>query len=219
MTTTGGGVHKVRKGRGRRFLRLIGSTLDPRAWAHFVKVMNYYNYTHVQELRKVRLGPRVAVSPTVGFANGHNVEIGARTTLGADCRLWAGPERARIVIGPDVLFAPDVMVTATNYRYDDGAPVTAQAMDEAEVEIGADCWIGRGAMILPGAKLGEGCIVAAHAVVRGAFAPYSVVAGVPARVVGQRRRPDAPEDDPATDDPVTSGPATGAPAHGGAAPD
>ncbi|MBE9640460.1 acyltransferase [Salipiger pacificus] len=184
------GVHKVRRSRGRRLLRLLGSACDPRAWAHLVKIVNFYNYTHLQELRKARLAPGVNISPTASFANGQNIEIGPRVTLGAHCQIWAGPGRARVVIGADALFAPDVMVTASGYRYNDGAPVTAQAMDEADVVIGADCWIGRGAILLAGSRLGRGVVVGAHSVVRGEFPAYSVIAGSPARIVSERLVPE-----------------------------
>jgi virginiamycin A acetyltransferase len=53
----------------------------------------------------------------------------------------------------------------------------------SDTVIGPDCWIGHGALILPGARLGAGVIVGAGAVVRGEVAPYSVVAGNPARVL------------------------------------
>ncbi|SFJ56378.1 acyltransferase [Celeribacter neptunius] len=185
------GVQKVRKSRTQRLLRLILATIDPRAWAHFVKVMNFYNYTHVQELRKAKVSPTANIAPNAGFANAQNIEIGDNVTIGAYCQIWAGPERAKVVIGKDALFAPDVMVTATTYRYNEGAPVTDQAMDEADILIGADCWLGRGATILAGTVLGEGCIVGAHAVVRGEFAPYSILVGNPARVVSERRLPEA----------------------------
>ncbi len=183
------GVQKVRKSRAQRFVRLLLATFDPRAWAHFIKVMNYYNYSHVQELRKAQVSPRANIAPNAGFANGQNIVIHDNATIGAHCQIWAGPARARVVIGKDALFAPDVMVTATSYRYNEGAPVTDQAMDEADIDIGPDCWLGRGATILAGTQLGEGCIVGAHSVVRGTFAPYSVIAGSPARVVGQRTPP------------------------------
>jgi virginiamycin A acetyltransferase len=49
--------------------------------------------------------------------------------------------------------------------------------------IGPDCWIGHGALILPGAQLGAGVIVGAGAVVRGDVPPFAVVAGNPARVL------------------------------------
>ncbi|MEL7254315.1 MAG: acyltransferase [Pseudomonadota bacterium] len=183
------GVQKTRKTRPARLVRLVGSVVDPRAWAHFVKVMNFYNYTHVQELRRARVARTANIAPNAGFANGANITIGEHVTIGAYCQLWAGPEKARITVGDYALFAPDVMVTATSYRYDEGAPVTDQAMDEADVMIGADCWIGRGATLLSGTTLGEGCIVGAHSVLRGAFPPYAIIAGNPAKQVGTRTRP------------------------------
>ncbi|MEO0390463.1 MAG: acyltransferase [Pseudomonadota bacterium] len=181
-----GGVQKPRKGRPARLVRLILAALDPRAWAHFVKVMNFYNYTHVQELRKAQVARTANIAPTAGFANGQNVTIGENVTIGAYCQIWAGPGAARVVIERDALFAPDVMITASSYRYNDGAPVTDQAMDEADVRVGADCWIGRGVTLLAGAQLGEGCVVAAHSVVRGVHPPFSILAGSPAEQVGVR---------------------------------
>lgn len=183
------GVQKVRKSRAQRLLRLLAATFDPRAWAHFIKVMNYYNYTHVQELRKADVSRSANIAPNAGFANAQNIVIHDNVTIGAYCQIWAGPERARVTVGQDALFAPDVMVTATTYRYNEGAPVTDQAMDEADIDIGADCWLGRGATILAGSHLGQGCIVGAHSVVRGTFPAYSVIAGSPARIVGQRTPP------------------------------
>ena len=185
------GVHKVRKARGRRFLRLLASTLDPRAWAHLVKVVNFFNYTHLQELRKATLGRGVNIAPTAGFANGQNLVVGDNVTISAYCQLWAGPGQARIVIGDYVLLAPDVMMTATNYRIHDGAPIEDQAMDEADILVGRDVWIGRGVTVLAGAVIGEGAVIAANSVVRGEIPPYAIAAGSPARVVSQRRRPDA----------------------------
>jgi hypothetical protein len=51
------------------------------------------------------------------------------------------------------------------------------------VEIGPGCWIGTGAVILPGARIGRNVVVAAGAVVRGAVPDHAVVAGAPARIV------------------------------------
>lgn len=55
-----------------------------------------------------------------------------------------------------------------------------------DTEVGHDVWIGTRAMILPGARIGSGAIIGAGAVVSGEIAPYTVVAGNPARVVRQR---------------------------------
>ena len=172
--------------RRQRLGRMIAATVDPRAWAHLVKIVNYYNYTHVAPLREARVGPGYAISPTASFSNGRNVEIGARVSIGAGTHLWAGAAHGRIVLGDDVLLGPAIMITAASYRFDDGTPVTRQPMEEADVVIGRDVWIGHGAIVLPGARIGDGAIVAAGAVVRGEVPRLAIVAGVPARVVGRR---------------------------------
>ena len=56
------------------------------------------------------------------------------------------------------------------------------------VRIGAYCFIGAGAMILPGTTLGKGCVVSAGAIVSGAFDDFSLIKGNPAKRVGDVRR-------------------------------
>jgi len=53
----------------------------------------------------------------------------------------------------------------------------------APVVIGAGCWLGAGSIILHGVTLGPCCVVGAGSVVTTDFPPYSVAAGVPARVI------------------------------------
>jgi acetyltransferase-like isoleucine patch superfamily enzyme len=88
-----------------------------------------------------------------------------------------------------VMFGPNVVVTCAGYRFNDGQPVTDQAMDEADVILGDDVWVGAGAIILPGVTIGDGAIIAAGSVVRSDIAAMSIAAGVPAKVVGQRQLP------------------------------
>lgn len=172
-----------------RALRLVLSSLDPRAWAHVFRLVNYYNYTHVTPRRRLTLGPGARISPNAEFSNPERITAGRGLRLGARCTLWAGHATGRIVIGDDVLFGPEVMVTAAGYRFNDGQPVTAQAMDEADVTIGSDVWIGARVIVLPGARIGAGAIIAAGAVVRGEIPAMAIAAGVPARVIGTRTLP------------------------------
>lgn len=173
-------------GKAARAWRLIRSVLDPRAWAHVLMLINYYNYTHVAPRRQLTVGPGAAISPNVVFANPERISIGRGCRIGARCYLWAGPHAGRIIIGDDVLFGPDVMLTAAGYRYNDGHPVTRQPMDEADVMIGDDVWFGARAIVLPGARIGDGAIIGAGALVRGEIPPMSVAVGAPARVVARR---------------------------------
>ncbi len=185
----GAPVYKARWSRLRRLLRLVLSLLDPRAYLHALRLVNYYNYAHVIPRRRLRPGPGARISPNATFAYPERIEIGRRLHLGARCMLWAGPGQGRIVIGDDVLFGPEVMVTASGYRFNEGQPVTDQPMAEADVVIGCDVWIGARAILLPGARIGDGAIIAAGAVVRGEIPAMAIAAGVPAQVVGRRTLP------------------------------
>lgn len=168
-------------------VRLIGSVLDPRAWMHLFKIVNYYNYTHVAPMRQVDIGSGPAISPDVAFTNAERISIGNRARIGSRCHLWAGPREGRIIIGDDALFGPEVMLTAATYNYNSGSPVTNQPMREADIVIGNDVWIATRAIILPGARIGNGAIIAANAVVKGDVPSMAIVAGSPAVVVGQRK--------------------------------
>jgi acetyltransferase-like isoleucine patch superfamily enzyme len=165
---------------------LIASALDPRAWLHLVKIVNYYNYTHVAPLREVTFDGQRNVSPDAVFQNPSRIFIGKRVRIGSRTHLWAGPENGCIRLGDDVLFGPDVLVTAATYRHQCGSPVTDQPMAEADVVIGNDVWLATRAVILPGTVIGDGSIVAAGSVVKGTFPPMSIIAGSPARVVSER---------------------------------
>jgi acetyltransferase-like isoleucine patch superfamily enzyme len=189
MDPTAGLAHKPRLNLIARGFRLIGSMADPRAWLHLVKIVNYYNYSHVAPKRRIRFGSKPNVSPDVVFSNPERIIIGDRVHIGSRCHLWAGPATGRIQIGDDVLFGPEVMVTAATYRYNDGGPVTDQAMDEADIVIGDDVWLATRVVVLPGARIGAGAIVAAGATVKGEVPPYAIVAGSPAKVVGSRKQP------------------------------
>jgi len=171
-----------------RALRLIGSVLDPRAYLHALKLINYYNYSHVAPRRKVRFGASPNVSPNAVFSNPERITIGDNVRIGARCHIWAGPGHGRIRIGNDVLFGPEVMLTAATYRFNDGGPVTDQLMDEADIEIGNDVWLGTRVVVLHGAKIGDGAVIGAGAVVRGVIPPYAIAVGAPARVVGTREQ-------------------------------
>jgi len=180
------GARKKSLSRPQRLWRLVASVFDVRAWLHLVKIVNYYNYSHVQPMRKIRIGNDFRVSPDVNFSNELNITIGDRVSIGSRCFLWAGPDKGLILIGDDVLFGPEVVVTAANYRFNDGAPVTKQLMEEGDVVIGDDVWIGARAIILPGVTIGDGAIIGAGALVRSDVPPFAIAVGVPARVVGQR---------------------------------
>lgn len=179
--------HKARLSRRAQLLRLLGSTFDPRAWLHLFKLVNYYNYSHVRPLREISLGEEARISPDAVFLNAERIAIGARVRIGSRCHLWAGPRDGRIIIGDDVLFGPEVMLTAATYRHEDGDPISDQPMREGDIVVGDGVWLATRAIVLPSTRIGAGAIVAAGAVVKGEFEPNAIIAGSPARTIGFRQ--------------------------------
>ncbi|MFC8620173.1 acyltransferase [Micromonospora purpureochromogenes] len=116
---------------------------------------------------------------------GSNVDLGYRPTLIA--------ARARIRIGNNVMFGPEVTIRGGNHRTDQvGLPMIAvqkQPGDERYdlgVTIEDDVWIGTRAVVLHGVTVGRGAVVGAGAVVTRSVPPYAIVAGNPARVIRLR---------------------------------
>jgi maltose O-acetyltransferase len=93
--------------------------------------------------------------------------------------------RGGVTIGSNVIFAPDVSVLSYNhdFRNPKWKPYSPEFILR-EVKVGDHCWIGKNAILLPGAELGENCVVGAGSVVHGTVPANSVVAGNPARVIG-----------------------------------
>ncbi|MFF2655646.1 acyltransferase [Streptomyces sp. NPDC058045] len=109
------------------------------------------------------------------------LRIGDGVVLGRGSHLIAD---TTVTVGADCYVGPYVYVTSTNHSYDDPhRPIGHQWPRTEPVAIGPGCWIGTGAVILPGARIGRNVVVAAGAVVRGEVPDHSVVAGAPARVV------------------------------------
>ena len=75
------------------------------------------------------------------------------------------------------------MITSAHTEAGLDVPILRSPLEFAPVVVGDDCDLGVGAILLPGTILGRGVQVGAGAVVKGAFPDFSVIAGVPARVI------------------------------------
>ena len=139
------------------------------------------------------------VSMSAGLVPGQDLgpdpvlRIGDRCVIGRGSHIVA---HADVRIGDDVWTGPYVYITDQNHGYEDpDTPIGRQWPVNNPVEIGAGTWLGAGAIILPGARIGRHVVIAAGSVVRGVVPDHCVVAGVPARVVRLRtetgwKRPD-----------------------------
>ncbi|GAA1184840.1 acyltransferase [Kitasatospora gansuensis] len=131
------------------------------------------------------IGERVTIS--AGFVPGLDLGDEPIVRIGGGCVIGRGSHlvgHQSITLGDDVWTGPFVYITDTAHSYHDTElPIGKQWPRNEPVEIGSGSWIGTGAVILPGAKLGRNVVVAANSVVRGEVPDFAVVAGAPAKVV------------------------------------
>jgi len=110
-----------------------------------------------------------------------DVIIGNHTRVGLHNTI-IGP----VTIGNHVNLAQGITVTALNHNFSDtNKKIDEQGVSTNPVMIEDDVWIGANAVVLPGVKIGNHCVVAAGAVVTKDVPPHSLVAGVPAKVIKQ----------------------------------
>lgn len=106
---------------------------------------------------------------------GDYTRVGLRNTI-------IGP----VTIGSHVNLAQNITVTGLNHNFEDVTiPIDEQGVSTSQVIIEDDVWIGANAVILPGVTIGKHSVVAAGSVVSQSIPPYSVCAGIPARVMKQ----------------------------------
>lgn len=134
----------------------------------------------------VNIGPYSRIEATGVITNlGEGCFIGDRSGIGAFSFIGAA---GGVRIGCDVIMGQRVSFHSENHNFEDlNLPIRLQGVTREGIDIGSDCWIGANVVFLDGARLGSGCVVAAGAVVRGAFPDFSVIAGVPAKIIRNRR--------------------------------
>lgn len=92
-----------------------------------------------------------------------------------------------VEIGAATLVADWVYITDFDHRMADvHSPIKDQGIVKSPVRIGPESWIGTKATVLRGTRAGRGCVLGAHAVVRGEIPDYAIAVGSPARVVRNR---------------------------------
>lgn len=126
-----------------------------------------------------QMGERVRLRPPVIVYDPENISLGNFVDIGENVVLRGG---GGIVIGSRVLIAAGAAITSV------GHPVQPPRWGRTvakPIVIGNEVWIGTNAVVLPGVTIGDGAVIAAGAVVTRDVPPYTVVAGVPARVIRQ----------------------------------
>ncbi len=115
------------------------------------------------------------------------VEIGEKTVMGQECTISA---YQRVRIGEQCVIADRAMFI----DFDHGVveverPIRVQGIYKRDIEVGSNVWVGYGACILRGVRVGDNSIVGTNAVVTKDVPANAIVAGIPARVIRMRKAP------------------------------
>jgi virginiamycin A acetyltransferase len=112
------------------------------------------------------IGPECVVNSGCVFYTGNGIHIGRGVAIAANCT-----------------FAP------TNHEYNQkNVPIRKQRFQPSKggIVIGDDVWIGANCVILDGANIGDGCVIAAGSLIRGVLEAYGVYGGNPLTMLGKR---------------------------------
>lgn len=135
--------------------------------------------------RNVTIARNAILQCTGVIANlGTGIRIGDYSAVGAMSYLGG---QGGIEIGDHVIMGPGVKIFSENHNTSDlEIPIRLQGESRLGVKINNDCWLGAGVIIVDGVTIGIGSIIAAGSVVTKDIPPFSIAAGVPARVIKNR---------------------------------
>lgn len=121
------------------------------------------------------------IEPPIHIDYGTNVRLGSNVYLNSNCTII---DTCLVSIGSRTLVAPNVSFYSGSHPLDPQLRNgTRGPEDGKEIHVGEDCWIGGGAIILPGVNVGRGSTVGAGSVVTKDVPPFHVVAGNPAKII------------------------------------
>lgn len=134
----------------------------------FLKIMKYHPLSYFE--------------PNVYIGNARNVKIGSHCHINENVFIQGAN------IGSYVMIAPNVSILSSSHLFiRSDVPMIKQGQRKNEiVQIYDDVWIGRNVIIMPGISIGRGSIVAAGAIVTKDVPDFSIVAGIPAKIISHR---------------------------------
>ncbi|MFS2224598.1 acyltransferase [Pantoea sp. B65] len=134
-------------------------------------------------MNKLVVGKKTRIYPQARIEIGQNghCTLGKEVSIGQSFHLIC---EKHVTIGDFSLISSNVFISDTDHNFlDINQPYVCQGISVSETNIGNNVFIGRNATILAGSRVGDNCIIAAHAVVKGVFPDNCMIAGTPAKII------------------------------------
>lgn len=126
---------------------------------------------------------KCSISPNVRIKG--RFEMGKGSSIAQNCSISG--ENAGVFIGENVMIAPNVVIVAFNHGYEIiEEPMVLQKNVEAPIYIENNVWIASNCTIGKGVRIGDGAIIAANSFVNKDVPPFTIVGGVPAKIIKSR---------------------------------
>lgn len=148
--------------------------------------INALSYDGVDIGNNFTLGKYAMIECTGVLRNvGSSLKIGNNVGINHYCFIGV---RGDIEIGDNVIFGPRVNIFSENHIFDNlDIPIKNQGVKKDQTIIGSNIWIGANVSIMSGVIIGDGCVIAAGSVVTKDVEPYSIIGGVPAKLIKKRK--------------------------------
>jgi acetyltransferase-like isoleucine patch superfamily enzyme len=161
-----------------------------------IKIGDNFQLHHDSELAcnsaNIHIGDNVSIGKrSIISTSSSSIQIMSGTTFFSDCVI-----SGNVYIGESCLFARNVTILSSSHQiYGTGSirendlcyKNSSDYIPYQKVTIEDDCWLGMNCVIMPGIELSKGVVVGANSVVTKSFPEYSIIAGVPAKIIGNRR--------------------------------
>ena len=165
-------------------------------------IRNLYWKIMLKKCQRVKFGTGCIITGRENITIGNNANImhnaclyahnNSELTIGEnfDCNMnviLGAADHGKLIIGDNCMVGPNVVIRSSNHEYrQKDVPIKDQGHTGGTIILEDDVWIASTAVIVPNVRIGKGAIVGAGAVVTKDVEPYTLVAGVPAKVIREK---------------------------------